>query len=299
MKRGFCVLLLVWVQPLWAAAPVSGGLWEVRQGAHTAYLFGSIHVARADFYPLPLAVQQVYRQADTLAVEVDPSRPGEMQKALPLLTYAAPDRLQNHLRTSTWEQLLLRQPQAATQWQQLRPSLVASALLVAALTPLGYTAEFGIDQHFITRAKGDHKTVLELESMVFQAGILGGLSDEVGDAMLAQTLDSITDGTLKSDTARLVQAWKAGDAATLEQLFLAEANKDAAAKLFMQTLLDDRNPAMVTQILAQMAAGRRLLVVVGAAHISGPRSLVDLLRKRGLKVRQISSSNKSGYVYVD
>ncbi|MEB0233404.1 TraB/GumN family protein, partial [Undibacterium sp. 10I3] len=81
--------------------------------------------------------------------------------------------------------------------------------------------------------------------------------------------------------------------------FLAEANKDAAAKLFMQTLLDDRNPAMVTQILAQMAAGRRLLVVVGAAHISGPRSLVDLLRKRGLKVRQISSSNKSGYVYVD
>jgi uncharacterized protein YbaP (TraB family) len=80
-------------------------MWEVKSATNTAYLFGSFHLAKASFYPLPAAVQNAYQQADTLAVEVDASDPQFSRKMMPLLSYAAPDKLENHLQKATWESM--------------------------------------------------------------------------------------------------------------------------------------------------------------------------------------------------
>jgi uncharacterized protein YbaP (TraB family) len=85
--------------------PANGILWEVKSATNTAYLFGSFHLAKASFYPLPAAVQNAYQQADTLAVEVDASDPQFSRKLIPLLSYAAPDKLENHLQKATWESM--------------------------------------------------------------------------------------------------------------------------------------------------------------------------------------------------
>jgi hypothetical protein len=55
----------------------------------------------------------------------------------------------------------------------------------------------------------------------------------------------------------------------------------------MKLLLDDRNPAMADQIVALMSAGKKVMIVVGAGHITGKNSITDLLRQRGLQVRQM------------
>ena len=82
-----------------------GLLWEIKSGKQTAYIFGSIHVAKADFYPLPATVEAAYAQAATVAVEVDIDNPVQMQKATPFLTYGAGDKLENHLTPATWAKL--------------------------------------------------------------------------------------------------------------------------------------------------------------------------------------------------
>ena len=270
-----------------AEAPAKGVLWEVKSDSNTAYLFGSIHLAKASFYPLPDKVQKAYQQADTLAVELDSSDRNAMVKAMPMLTYAAPDKLQNHLKPATWDALAKYVGPAAERFQILKPAMVATGLMVGTFSKQAYDPAFGVDVHFITRAKEDKKEVVELESMAFQAQILGGLSDDEGDAMLSQTIDSLKSGEALHDTNQLVAAWKAGNAEKVVNMLQEEANKNPGSKKIMERLLDDRNPAMTDKIVALMAAGKHVLVVVGAGHISGTNSITDLLKKQGLQVRQI------------
>ncbi len=55
----------------------------------------------------------------------------------------------------------------------------------------------------------------------------------------------------------------------------------------MKLLLDDRNPGMAGKISNMLESGKKLFVVVGAGHMSGPNSITELLEKQGLEVRQI------------
>ena len=49
-----CALLpLLWVGDSHAQNDRRGFLWEVRKGKQIAWLFGTIHVGRPEFYPLP------------------------------------------------------------------------------------------------------------------------------------------------------------------------------------------------------------------------------------------------------
>ena len=52
-------------------------------------------------------------------------------------------------------------------------------------------------------------------------------------------------------------------------------------------LLTDRNKAWVEIIEAQLAAGRRPLVAVGAGHMLGPQGLPQLLAARGFTVTRL------------
>lgn len=269
------------------SAPAHGVLWEIRSATNTAYLFGSVHLARADFYPLPESVQQAYRQADTLAVELDSDDAQAVAKAMPLLTYAAPDRLQNHLQKATWAQLQRFTGDATTGLQRLKPAVVATGLMMQVFASQGYDPQQGVDLHFIRRARADRKPVIELESMEFQSRILGGLSDADGDALLAQTLDSLSSGDAVQETAEMVEAWKRGDNEKLVQILQQTAAKDAGSQKMMKLLLDDRNPALAAQISTLMQAGKKLLIVVGAGHIAGQHSITELLQQQGMQVRQI------------
>lgn len=267
--------------------PAKGVLWEVKSATNTAYLFGSIHLAKANFYPLPPAVETAYRQADTLAVEIDPTDTSATEKAMPLLTYAAPDKLEKHLRPQTWSKLKSVAPSAADQFQILRPAMVAATLTLQIFMAKGYDPKYGIDLHFIHQAKTDHKKLVELESAEFQAGVLGSLSDAEGDAMIAETLLELGSGKLARESEALVDAWKSGNAPALEKLLRDFGNKDAGSKKLMKVLLDDRNVAMAQKIAHLLEAKGKAFVVVGAGHLVGPNSITSLLGQQGFQVRRI------------
>jgi uncharacterized protein YbaP (TraB family) len=274
------------------AEPAAGGkifLWEVRSGAHSVYVFGSLHVARSDFYPLPKPVEDAYRQADEVVVEVDISDQAKLAKSLPMLTYTAPDSLDQHVSPAVWKQL----EAASTASQQdvstikpLKPAALASVLMLGVLATHGYDPQAGIDLHFIHEAHTDHKKIVELESIDFQAGILGGLSDEEGDAMLGETLQESRSGELVRAVDQLAAAWKAGDAETVGRL-LRESNKDAASKRVFAKLFDERNAPMADRIATIAAGSEHALIVIGAGHLAGQGNVLELLKAKGLQVRQL------------
>jgi uncharacterized protein YbaP (TraB family) len=282
-----CLLLATLPSQAQPTSVVKGLLWEIKSGNNTAYLFGSIHLAKADFYPLPASVEAAYLQADTLALEIDASDTAASAKAMPMLSYRAPDNLKKHLSKSTWMALQKVAGDAAEQFSAFKPAMVATGLAIAAFEKQGYDPAYGIDLHFLKRAKADKKRVVELESIEFQAGVLGGLSDKDGDALLKQTLDGFLSGEMQRETDAMIETWKSGDAEALAKLMRDVASKDAGSKKIMKLLLDDRNIGMAQKISSMLARGDKLFVVVGAGHLAGLNSVTDILQKQGLQVKQI------------
>lgn len=267
--------------------PAKGLLFEVKSNKHTLYLFGSIHLAKANFYPLSLQVEQAYAQANIVAVEADVTNVEANKNAMPLMTYARPDKLQDHLTPATWQSLQTISGPATEQFQGFKPAVVAMHLSMAVFTQQGYDPAYGVDLHFIHRAKADKKKLVELESVAFQASMMAALTDEEGDALLKQSLEALNSGEALRDTESMIAFWKTGDAEGLAKLLNEVANKIAATNKLMKLLLDDRNVAMTEKIKRLLVDGDKAFVVVGAGHLTGKNSIVDILRKQGVQVRQL------------
>ncbi len=270
------------------ANPSTKGLfWEIKSGDKTVYMFGSIHIAKPDFYPLPKAVEAAYQRAEVLAVELDASDPGLQQKLAPHVTYAPPNKLQNHLTEATWKQLSDTVGPNAQAMQSLKPVIVATALSLGMLQQLGYDMEAGIDLHFIKQAKADGKRIQEFETPEFQAQVLTSLNDADNDAMLSYTLSALKTGEMKQTIDAMVKTWRNGDAKALAKLLRESSSKDPGSEKMMKALFDERNILMAEKIIQLLQSGKPAFIVVGAGHMAGPNSIVDLLQKKGIKVTQI------------
>lgn len=261
-------------------------MWEVKTGKHAVYLFGSIHVAKADFYPLPNKVERAFHHSQMLVVELDPTTPDLPFRMAPYISYAAPDNLENHLSAPTWQKLVRRLGPSADQVKMVKPAMLSAVLMINLFGNEGYAPQAGIDLHFIAQAKAENKTLLELETIEFQAGVLGNLADADGEAMLAETLDGFDNGEGIALINAMAAAWKSGDAHGLADLFAKEAEQNPGSARVMKTLIDDRNPEMTNQIAKLVHEGRDAFVVVGMGHLVGQAGIVELLRKRGLTVRR-------------
>src|SRR5437588_9914893 len=112
-----CLLLfLVCLAPLARAAEpaVEAGpklfCWKVTGPEGGAvYLLGTIHVGRADFYPMPAVIETSFKEADTLVTETDLTEPQGSSRLLKLLlqngTYPRGDSVENDIRAETREHL--------------------------------------------------------------------------------------------------------------------------------------------------------------------------------------------------
>jgi uncharacterized protein YbaP (TraB family) len=268
-------------------APVKGLLFEVKSKNHTAYLYGSIHLGKQDFFPVAKPVEAAYKAADILAVEVDATDPAAMQVHIPKLSYAAGDKLENHLKPETWAALTGMVGPAAQQFQPYKPMMVAMGLVMGVYQQMGYDQNYGIDKHFIDRAKADKKQIVELETIEFQIDTLNSLNDDEADAMLKSTLDSFKTKEIMTQSKRLVEAWEKADTKGVIDLINEGNNKDEGTRKFTKILLDDRNIGMSEKITTMMNEGKKVFIVVGAGHLAGEKSIIDLLEKQGMKVKQI------------
>src|SRR5215472_5763828 len=94
-----------------AALPAAGDgapkhfLWRVTGSKGVVYLLGTIHVGKADFYPLPPVIEDSFKKADRLIEEVDLSEPAETARMRQWVTadggYANGDTITNHLSEVT------------------------------------------------------------------------------------------------------------------------------------------------------------------------------------------------------
>jgi uncharacterized protein YbaP (TraB family) len=272
-----------------AAKPqTKNSLWKIEGRTNATYLFGSIHFLKKDFYPLPQPIEDAYKQAQVVVFEVDLGEmeaPGNMVKMMQSGQYSEGQTLKGNLSKETYAKLesyLTEAGLPAAVFDPLRPWMVAVALIGSELIKLGYDPQQGVDKYFYGKAKKDKKEIVPLETLDFQLSFFTGMTKQEEEAMLRETLQEISN--FKKDLQGIIDAWKTGDSKALET-YMLDAMKDYPA--LHKKLLIDRNKQWVDKLQKLHASGKTVFVVVGAAHLVGKESVIDLLSAKGLKARQL------------
>jgi len=245
-----------------------------------------MHILKQDAYPLPEEMEKAYENSSIVVFETDlgdMDAPAVQEKIIKLGMYAAGDSLSNNISKQThsdFSNKLAEIGLPAEQFELMKPWMCGLTLDLMELTRLGFNPELGIDKHFYKRARNDGKKIMALESIDFQLDILAGLDDLQQENFLKQTLKDLeVVGQLSTD---MQKAWKAGD--TQELSSIMEMSFKDYPDIYERLVLD-RNRAWVRQISGLMSRGN-VLVVIGAAHLVGRESVIELLRRTGFTLIQ-------------
>lgn len=279
-----CCLQFLSASTLWAAD--DRGLFY-RVG--NVYLLGSVHMGKADFYPLRATITDAFNASDTLVVEVDVGAIEPVQLGNWITahgTYPAGESLRDHLQPATWKRLetyLKNHHIDPALIAGQKPGLAITTLSVLQMQSIGFSSDLGIDGYFLQQARTRHKAIVELESLEQQLTLLSELPN--ADLLVNQTLDEAD--ALPELMDGLIAAWKAGDAARLEQLLLRDSLREHPEyRPLFEQLYTRRNHAMTARIKTMLQSRQRCFVVVGAAHLLGSDGIVELLKKAGQRVEQ-------------
>lgn len=264
-------------------------LWTVKGAHNTVYLLGSIHVLRPGDGGLPKAAEAAYVDAEQLVMEIDMDDPAT---ADPVALLRAMERTAllpqgtslREVLGSDYASVADRARQAGVDlavFDHYAPWLVAVTLMQVELARRGFAPELGIEHSLANRAGEDGKAIAGLETAEQQFAAMGGLPLAEQKRFLMMTLEETAQIDAQLD--ELLVAWRRGDAEALARLLSAEF--EDFPELY-RPLTVDRNRAWLGQLLDLLDDRDDYLVVVGALHLVGRHSVVDLLGQRGYEVVQ-------------
>jgi hypothetical protein len=271
-----------------ARAGVRHILWAVQGRQNTVYLLGSVHVLRPDDARLPAAAEHAFDDAERLVMEIDMDEadadPLAMGAEMMQAALLPEGQTLESVLGSDYDRINDRTRKAGLDLDSLdayAPWFVALSFLELELASRGFSPEFGIEQTLTARAARDHKPIEGLETAAQQFEMLASMPLAQQKRFLLMTLDE--SAQLDRELNELVRAWQSGDAEKLAQLLSTEYEQFPD---LYKRLTVDRNRAWAGRLAGLLHDHDDYLVVVGALHLVGPESVVDLLRKRGYTVTQ-------------
>ncbi len=267
----------------------SGLVWKIEGGKAPVYLVGSFHLLRKKDQPLPEPLHRAYADSEQVWCEI---APGEMEKpenAMKMMAAGAlpPDKsLSDVISAETYE--LVRgwegDPTMKIAFQRMQPWVVAMTIMLLEYQKLGIDPQYGIEKTFEALAKKDAKGTGGFETVEQQMGLFTGLTPKQQDEMLAQTFEELAEA--KKTITDMIASWRKGDDTAVAKQMNESFDKYPDMK---KALLDDRNAAWIPQIEKLMESGKKTMVIVGAGHLCGEGSVVDLLQKKGVKLTRLTA----------
>jgi uncharacterized protein YbaP (TraB family) len=283
------------VTPQRPASKAAPALWHATvpgTGAGSLYLLGSVHMGTRQMLDLGPLVEEAYRRSDELVVEVDVARlgPEEMVALIQRhATFAPPHTLRDVLSLSVCDQLATYLAERGTPLanvERFKPWLVSFMIAQLELQAVGYEVELGVDHVLMERASAE-KPIVELETVASQLQMLDRLPAPIQELMLKDILTRVDQ--FAEQVAELVEAWKAGDEARLEDLVFSPLARIPELEVFYDLVFFQRNERMAAQLAELLGDGKTRLVVLGAGHIVGGRGIPAQLGERGYRVRRLEA----------
>lgn len=260
-------------------------LWKVETENSTIHILGSVHVGNAELYPLSDTVLNAWEESDALVVEVninDVTQEMMQQKVMEYAILTDGTTLQDYMTEEDLENLSeifssLGLP--LENFMMMKPYMIDTLLATFSMMYTGYTAEYGIDQHFINKAIAFDIPILDLETLDDQLVALSSGSVEEQVERLLYTIEHFDE--LDDDTIEMVKNIRNGNVEAIEEIINESIEENPSSKEYMEIILNQRNINWMDRVTELMADDKDYFIVVGAAHLVGEGSLIDLLEEQG------------------
>ena len=269
------------------AAQEKSLLWQVSRDDKSIFLLGSIHYLRKDNYPLNQTILNALDASKRLVLEIDLNRTSTesaQRSTLEKAIYRDGTTLAQNVSPETYELASRRANELGLDMRILNPMkpwFAALTMIAINLQRMGFDPKFGVDRHLAERAKSSGKPTSGLETLESQLGIFDQLCNREQELMLRETVEEIE--RLNKEINAIVQAWLKGDDYRLTTLLLAGMQEYPD---LYENVLVERNRRWVTDIEKLVQQGSGAMVVVGAAHLVGKDSVVEMLKAKGYSVEQ-------------
>jgi uncharacterized protein YbaP (TraB family) len=270
-----------------AHAQTRNFIWKATGRQGSIYLVGSVHMLTKDYYPLSAAFEAGFKESDLLVEELDLGEMAAPQSQMAMLTRGLLQGGQILDDVVSRDTLALVDTRATAlglplePLKRFKPWALALTLLSMEWQKAGFDPDLGLDKHFYDRARAEGKSVQGLETVAFQISRFDEMSMPDQDRLLRQSLKELETET--ASVAAIVDAWKAGDAASVEKIVLQDVKTDP---LLYRRLVVERNRTWLPKIEALLARPQPSFVVVGAAHLIGQDGILAALRAKGYTIEQ-------------
>ncbi|PWI35154.1 TraB/GumN family protein [Vibrio albus] len=256
--------------------------WKAEKGAHELLIFGSIHMGTPDMYPLPETIIDHLHHSQALITEINLSDVADPQfYTTTEMTRDILNEQQKKRLSDIADELSLPVPMLLDRpsWQS------ALALQITQFVQLGFSPDYGIDQHLTNLALGKDISILGLETAGYQLQLFSQ-DNRTGRVLLIDTLNHWERN--KKINRCLLETWKAGNSHQLLQLADESEIETELTERFIYTR--NQNWAEKLDDPAFLTKPGKYTVAVGAMHLVGPQNLIDLLRKKGFSINRLSKS---------
>lgn len=263
------------------------------------WLFGSIHVGREEFYPLPDYVIDAYNSSDAVAAEFNIIEYQEdlMTQVFSMsdLVYKDGTKISDHISEESYNAgvAALEEYGIYTSIMDYCCPILWSTLIDSMiLLEIGVDATLGIDMSILTMADEEGKEIYEIESAEFQYSMLAGFSDELQEIMLQSSIASM--GNLEAyedDMDMLLDLWASGDEEAFSEYLNSSDESEGIPKAlydeYYKAMITDRNNNMTEYAVDALASGEEIFICVGAAHVIGDGAMAENLRELGYTVEMV------------
>ena len=265
-------------------------MWRVTDPDSEIFLFGTFHVLPPNIEWTSAAFDAAMKGSETTIIEADTSSPlaadairnavgkfGLNPPGVTLTETLGEERAKKFTALATE----LGAPMSAL--EPMRPWLALISLTQVVFQQSGFDPTEGVEAAVLEQAALEGDSIDYFETAAEQIELLASLD---GDDMLANfdtTIDQFAD--FDAITARLLEAWRLGDIEGIEEDIinpLRETSPGAYELLFAQ-----RNTSWTNRIEEIMAGKGDYFIAVGAGHLVGDDSVVNMLRTKGYAIERV------------
>ena len=267
-------------------ASASPALWSVSDEDTIIYLFGTVHMMKPGTVWFDDEVKAAFDRSDVLVLEVADSDPTVIATAVARLgANRSGTPTSQMLKPGAREKYIaalkeLHIPQAAM--DRLDPWLVSINLSLAPLERLGYSEDDGVEKTLTHAAQTQGKPVKGLETSEEQLGFFDGLPQSAQIAYLENTVKELP--KVEKEFRKLTLYWTRGESEKLGKQ-LNESVKETPE--LAKVLLFDRNARWAEWVKKRMGQPGTVFMAVGAGHLAGRGSVIDLLEQDHRKVQRL------------
>lgn len=265
------------------------------------WLFGSIHVGREDYYPLPDYVLDAYENADSLAVEADvvafEKDVGLQIKALTPLVYRDGTTIEDHIPEELYEsavEILEEYGMYNSTLDMYCPFFWSSMIDSLMMEEIGARGDLGIDKYLLDTAYEENKDVIEIESVEIQYKMMADFDEDVQLMILESSVEGYESfDESAAQLEEMMDIWASGNEKEFAEYLsdegeeMTDEEKEVYAR-YEQIMITDRNLAMASFAEDALKNGEEVFICVGSAHVVGEGAMAELLSERGYKVECIT-----------